>query len=262
VAEYVDVETARTLPGLRLVLPALPGPWAEGARGLFQVKRIPFARVRQEAGRPNEALRAWTGESNAPQAVFEDEPARTAWTEMIFLAERLAAEPRLLPADAEQRAQLFGLGFCLCGEQGFGWQRRLMMFHDVLSLPVEVLAEEHPARVMVARMGRRYGYSRQAAEQAPGRAAEVLQLLSAQLERQRDRGSRYFLGEGLTALDVYWAAFAALVEPLPPELCPMPDFMRGQYTLRDPAVRGAASPLLLAHRDHVYERFLGLPLDL
>ena len=97
-AEWIDVEKARDLPGLRLVLTTgLPGPWGEAAKGIFHVKRIPFARVRQDAGGANDALFAWTGHRNAPIAVFADEPARTGWSEILFLAERLAPEPSLIP---------------------------------------------------------------------------------------------------------------------------------------------------------------------
>jgi len=261
-ADYIDIERARALPGLRLVVPPVPGPWAEGAKGLFHVKHIPVARVRQAAGEANEELVSWTGESNAPQAVFDDEPVRTGWTEMILLAERLAPEPPLLPRDPAQRALVFGLCHLLAGEEGFGWQRRHMMFHQILGLPVEVLAEDHPVRRMVARMGARYGYSEAAAEAAPERAADILRLFTARLEEQGRSGSRYLVGSGLTALDVYWAVFAALIEPLPADSCPMPEVMRNQYTLKDDVVGAAASPILLEHRDFVYEKHLELPIDL
>ena len=43
----------KSLPGLRLVLTAgAPGaPWTEAAKGIFEVKKIPFARVAQRPGR-------------------------------------------------------------------------------------------------------------------------------------------------------------------------------------------------------------------
>ena len=97
-ADWLDVAQARDLPGLRLVLSAgVPGPWGEAAKGLFFAKRIAYARVRQALGEENAELRAWTGFDNAPQAVYQDEPARTAWPELIYLAERLAPNPRWFP---------------------------------------------------------------------------------------------------------------------------------------------------------------------
>ncbi|MGI9589739.1 MAG: hypothetical protein ACR2P8_00110 [Myxococcota bacterium] len=262
-AETISVEEARSLPGLRLVLTrGVPGPWGEAAKGMFRVKEIPFARVGQDGGEPNAELEAWTGRANAPQAVWEDEPARAGWAEIILLAERLAPDPPLLPSDAGLRAELFGLGFLIAGEEGFGWQRRLMMLHPVLSLPHDQLPPDHPMRQVVERLGGRYGYSPEAAQAAPGRAAEVLRVLSARLEAQQRAGSPYLLGAELTALDVLWAAFAALLQPLPEEHCAFAPMLRAQYTASDPRILAAASPLLLAHRDQVYEKHLGLPLDL
>lgn len=261
-AEYIEIEKAKDLPGLRLVLTrGVPGPWGEAAKNLFHVKRIPYARVAQEGGSENAELLVWTGRANAPQAVWQDEPARTGWAEIMLLAERLAPEPPLLPEDAGTRAELFGLGFLVAGEQGFAWQRRLMMLHPVMSLPEEALAADHPVRQMVGRLAERYGYSPEAVTAAPARAAAVLRLLSERLEAQRAAGSRYFFGDALGAFDLLWAAFAALLRPLPEEHCAFAPAMRAQYTVEDPEVLAAASPLLLEHRDFVYETHLELPLD-
>jgi glutathione S-transferase len=261
--EWLDVESARGLPGLRLVLTAgVPGPWGEAAKGVFDAKKVPYARVRQVGGEPNPALVAWTGHSNAPQAVWQDEPARTGWNEIIELAERIAPEPALLPADPAQRAEVIGLCALIAAPDGIGWLRRLMIFHDVLGAPESVVPANDPRRALVAKMAGRYGYSREAAERAPARTAAILDLLSERLERSARRGSRYFTGDSLSALDVYWAAFAAMLEPLPPELCPMPEFLRPSYAVRDPLLRAAAKPGLLAHRDFVYRRHLVLPVAL
>jgi len=263
VTEYIGVEEARGLPGLRLVLTrGVPGPWGEAAKGMFRLKGIPFVRVAQDGGQPNAELEAWTGQANAPQAVWQDEPSRSGWAEIVLLAERLAPEPPLLPADAAERAELFGLGFLIAGEQGFGWQRRLMMLHPMLSLPHDRLAADHPMRQVMERLGGRYGYSPEAAEAAPERAAAILRVLSQRLEAQHAAGSPYFFGQQPTACDVLWAAFAALLRPLPEEHCAFAPMLRAQYTAEDPRILEAASPLLLAHRDLVYEKHLGLPLDL
>ena len=260
--EYLGVEEARSLPGLRMVLTqGVPGPWGEAAKDMFRVKGIPFARVAQQGGRPNPEIETWTGQSNAPQAIWEDEPARSGWAEIVLLAERLAPAPRLLPDDAEERAALFGLGFLLAGEDGFGWQRRLMMLHPILSLPHSALPPDNPVRQTVERLARRYGYSAEAAEAAPARAAAILRALGARLEAQKSAGSPYFFGDALTALDVLWAAFAALVQPLPEAQCSFSPALRAQYTLEDPTVLEAVSPLLLAHRNFVYDKHLGLPLE-
>ena len=70
------------------------------------------------------------------------------------------------------------------------------------------------------------------------------------------------MGASLTALDIYWAAMAALVAPLPHALCPMNEGMRRSYTATDPMLLEALDPALLEHRDMIYQRHLELPIEL
>ena len=75
------------------------------------------------------------------------------------------------------------------------------------------------------------------------------------------RGSLYGVGVALLLVLVYWATFAAMLKPLPPELCPMSDAMRGAYGSIAPRTEAALDDALIAHRDRIYERHLELPLD-
>ena len=135
-AEWLSVAEGRSLDGLRLVLTAgVPGPWGEAAKAIFHVKGLDCPRIAQFGGQPNTELVAWTGEKNAPQALFNDEPVRTDWISIIRLGERLAADPPLIPKKPEQRALMFGLLHELAGEGGFGWLRRLMLFAPLMALP-------------------------------------------------------------------------------------------------------------------------------
>jgi glutathione S-transferase len=254
-AKFVDVEEARALPGLRLVLTTgVPGPWGEAAKGICHVKRLPYVAVRQEGGGENAALADWTQQTSAPVAVWNDEPPRTTSLGILFLAERLAPSPPLVPDDADERAQMFGYCHEIIGEQGLGWSRRLMLLHPILA----AAGDKTPAPIR--RMAVKYGYGAEAAEAAPWRVVAILRMLSAQLDRQRVAGRPYLVGNHLTALDIYWATFAAMLEPLPDELCPMPAGLRTLYTASGP-VRDALDPALLAHRDHVYREYLELPVD-
>jgi len=253
------VEDAIEAPGLRLVLSAgVPGPWGEAAKGIFHVKGLAYLKVRQVGGMPNEELLHWTGHDNAPIAIFEKEAPRDGWAEILFLAERLAAKPALIPEDIVDRVRMFGLAREICGEQGFGWLRRLMILDPLLSaeanLPDSLLEVPH-------RLGNKYGYSKSAAKAAPRRVAEILDALSEQLLAQRRRGSRYFIGDELSALDIYWATFAVMFEPLSQELCPIPEGLRHGYRMPDGEARSAAHPILLEHRDWIYDCHLELPLD-
>ncbi len=248
---YVEVEEAIGLPGLRLVLTAgVPGPWSESAKYILHVKRIPYTAVRQTAGTESEALKRWTGLSNAPIAMLDGEAPRSGWAEILALAERLAPKPALTPADPEQRVRMFGLANEICGEGGFGWQRRLML-----------IAALGTGNDITRTLARRYGYHDAATAAAPGRAAEILLLLAKQLRAQRALGSPYFVGEHLSAVDLYWAAFALMVEPLGDDHCKLHPRLRESYALRDPAVRAAADGILLEHRDFIYRTHLALPLD-
>ena len=100
-----------------------------------------------------------------------------------------------------------------------------------------------------------------ASVRAPARVAEILRTLSAQLRTQAERGRSFLIGDRLSALDLYWATFAVLFEPLPEKHCAMPEWLRESYTVKDPTLRAALDPQLLAHRDRIYGDHLELPIE-
>ena len=255
--EYLSVEEAIPRPGLRLVLTrGVPGPWGELAKGIFHVKRLAYAAVAQEAGSDDGALVRWTGAANAPTAVYEDEPARTDREGILFLAERLAPEPPLLPTDARERAHCLGVADAIAGELGFGWCRRLMMVEQMMRAP----RLPEPLVKLRDTLAWRYGWSEEAGRRAPERCAEVLALLADRLRAQAGHGSRYLVGDTLSMADLTWATFAVLVRPLPPDVCAMSGATRALYEATHPAIEAALDPSLLAHRDLIYAHHLPLPL--
>lgn len=256
--EWIDVAEARRRGGLRVVsVRGVASPWSEAAKALLRVKKLPYARVALLPGAPNDEIVAWTGQNSAPVLAWEDEKPRTGWAEIILLVERLAPEPRLVPPEPEGRALLFGLVHELAGELGFGWCRRAWGIHQAATqLP------PGPARDGAEAFGRKYGYRAEEGPLYARRVREVLALFTERLRAQRARGSRFLLGDELSALDLYWAAFAALVRPLSPEDCPMEAGMRAFYTLADPAQRVPGDEALLEHRDFVYRTYLDLPMRL
>lgn len=254
--EYVDVARARALPGLRLVLTqGGPGPWSEAAKYFFQVKRVAFTPVAQLAGSEDPELVAWTGQSSAPAAALDAEPPVSRMSDILLLAERCAPMPSLVPSDARGRAWAFGLCREISGREGLGWSRRLMLLGANLARQ-----SPGPARDQSLHFARKYGDSAEAAARAPARVVQILELLSGELHAQRRRGSRYLIGDSLSAADLMWAAFAALFTPLPHEICPMSPGLRRMYTATEPRLLAALDPLLLEHRDFVYARHLELPL--
>ncbi len=245
------------MPGLRLVLSAaVPGPWGEAAKAMLRARNVPFAAVAQEPLAANAELRAWTGCRNAPTAVYNDELPRTTWFEILMLAERLGSGPSLLPEDSADRALCLGTIMEICAQDGFGWNRRLIMLEAMWGSQAPSNAAPHEQEYTV-----QYGLSAEAAARAPRRAADILGALATRLHAQKTRGSEYLVGDGLSAVDIYWACFSQLVGPLPTAVNPIPDYVSSLYSTFPEAVEAALDPILFAHRDCIYERHIGLPLD-
>lgn len=252
--DYKSVAEARELPGLRLVLQTgMPGPWAEAIKSVFNYKGIEFTAVDQEPGGLNEDLQAWTGQTTAPVAVYEDESPRISWLDQLLLAERLAPHKPLLPVDFEQRALVTGLCREIAGERGLGWNRRLQILAPTL------LADNPPESIL--RMAGKYGWSEDEYEHSGPRIAECLKYFSTRLRMQARLQSEYLVGAGLTAVDLFLANFLGMFRPLAHELNPMPDFLRKIYSTVDAALEESLEPVLFEHRDRVYERHIPTPLD-
>lgn len=257
-AQYVEVADAIPMSGLRVVLtPLVPGPFTQAAKGILHVKKLEYVKARQDILGPNPDLLRWTAQTTAPVACWNDEPPRSTWIEQLFLFERLAPTPRLIPENWDDRVLMFGLANELMGENGFTWNRRHLMVRDFTrpELP-------ESTRAVYEALGKKYWYGPEVSAAAPGRCAEILDVLTRRLDEQHARGSRFFIGKDLSALDIYWACIAAMLEPLPHDQCPMPDMFRDVYTNTDPVVKKATSRTLMDHRDFIYREYLELPIDL
>jgi glutathione S-transferase len=252
---YVTVDEATQAPGLRMVVVGgVPSPWGEAAKGFFHVKGVDWLAVRLDY--ESDALKAWAGQRSGPVAFWNAEPPRDRWIDILMLAERLAPEPALLPADAADRALAIGLAHEIVGEQGLCWSRRLRLVHAGMN------AAGGFAPPVAKYVGRKYGYNAQAADTAAQRVIDLLSMLSARLKSQQAAGSRYFIGGALTAVDIYVATAMALFRPLPQDVCQMDAGTRAAFELREPATDAALGDALLAHRDMMYREHLALPLAL
>lgn len=253
--EYVSVEEAIKRSGVRMVVVGdVPSPWGEAAKGILHIKGIEWIAVRLVYD--SKPLNEWAGQRNAPVVIYENERPRSGWAEILLLAERLAPSPSLLPADPADRALVFGLAHEICGEGGLGWSRRLQLVDAGLRN-----AGGFPERV-AKYLAKKYGYSPEAGAAAGPRVADLLGMLIARLKDQRRAGSRYYVGNSLTAADVYSATFAAMFDPLPAEQCRMDVSMRAAFGARDAYTDAALTPILLEHRDMMYREYLELPLSL
>src|SRR5690348_2320070 len=250
--QFVSVEEAKARPGLRMVVVGkVPSPWGEAAKGFFRIKGLDFVAVRLAYDDP--ALKQWAGQLSGPVVFNDDEPPRSGWAEILMLAERLAPSPPLLSLEPTARGREIELANDFCGERGLGWTRRLQ-----LVLASTRKAGGFPERV-AAYLGGKYGFD---AAQASTYGPRVVLLLGRFAAALRAARGPYYFGDRLTAVDVYSAAFMALLKPLPEAQCPMEPWARAAFEYLDDETRAAVDPVLLEHRDMMYARHLETPLSL
>jgi glutathione S-transferase len=253
--QYRRFEEIIDHPGLRIVLvQGTPSPWGQAAKTIFEIKNLDYVAAPWVPGEPNADIVAWGGEASAPIVAWAKEKPISRWIDILHLAERLAPQPSLLPAQATQRALMIGLSHEICGQMGIGWNRRLQLFQSAYAS-----GSPPPA---ISRMGTKYGYNETDVKVAGEKIADSLKALATQLRSQYARGVHYFVGEALSALDIYWTAFANLLDPLPKEQCPIPEARRQAFVVTDPVVTSALDPLLLEHRLRIFREHFRNPMEL
>ena len=247
---YVPIEQARAMTGLRLAFTrGFPGAWSVAAKAIFDLKAIDYIAFPQEAGGANDVLRDWTGQASAPVAILNDDRPRASWSEILVLAEQLRPEPRLIPQDEDDRMAMFGVCHELCADDGLGWNARM------LALATGGRSgEDNPLR-------RKYD-SPVGLDHVRRRLSLILGALARRLERQASVGSRYFVGDCLTAADVYWAAFSNMFRPMSAELCKIPE----AYAHMGPTICAQLdvplAHILIDHREHVVRTYFRTPIDM
>ncbi len=249
--EFVDIETAKSMSGMRLVVSR--GNWAlwsEFAKNIFHVKGIPYVAVAQTGFSDNAELVAWTGVRNQPQAIYNDDNVRTSWLDILNLAEKISPRPALLPEKSEDRASVVGIGNEICGEWGLGWCRRIQM---TALFPLGDKAG--------AIMQRDYGQTRENALAAEQRCAEIIRHIASRLHQQAAAGSRYLVGNALTAADIYWACISNTFRTMSVDLCPIGGEWRGRFEHLGSEIEPVFDPILIEHRDYIYKKYLPLPID-
>jgi hypothetical protein len=253
--QYRSFEEIIDHPGLRIVMvQGMPSPWAQAAKTIFEIKGLEYVPAPWVPGEANEEIAKWGGETSAPIVAWAKEKPIHRWLDILYLSERLAPKPSLIPQDAMQRALMIGLSNEICGELGIGWNRRLQIF-----APMFASGSPPP---QVARMGGKYGYNEGDAKAAGERTAQSLRALDTQLKSQYAGGAHFFIGDALSALDIYWTAFANLLDPLPKEQCPMPEGYRPGFTVNDPVVKEALTPQLFEHRSRIFREYFRNPMEL
>jgi len=252
--QYVSPEEAIARRGLRLVVVGkVPSPWGEAAKGFFHLKKLPFVAVRLVYD--NEALKKWAGQLSGPVVVYDDEPPRSGWAEILMLAERLAPNPELLPLEQNARGRALLLAEKFCGRDGLGWNRRLQVVHAGMTNTGGF------APRVAGYLGGKYGYEAADAARYSRRVIELLTGFAAELHAQRAAGKDYYLDD-LGAVDIYSAVFMGMFRPLSQQQCDMNVGIRAAFEWLDPETQAALDPILFEHRDMMYAKHLEVPLSL
>lgn len=256
--EFVDVATARSAPGVRIVVSGLvPSPWSEAAKGLFRIGNIPVLAVRRM--RDATDVTAWTGVDNVPVVFHAAEPARTNWSAITTLAARLAPPGAVLPEDLPARVEAIGLLHEIAGEDGIGWNARLAMIDASLASE----GQRGFPMPIAQYLARRYGHTPDAAARARERIAQQLGALHDRLRARQAQGHAYLGGATVSALDVYLATFLTPLSPIAPEDCPaLTPGLRQAFGAAHEAFGALVSDELRAHRAMMFQRHLAWPIAL
>ncbi len=210
--EFITLDEAAAMTtGTRVTfVPGIPAMFSEALKNICYVKGVSLIRVLhphmgidEATGEDRQAkLFELTAQTSLPTMLHNQERPRNVWTEQLALAEKVGAPgtPKLIPDNFELRAEVFGLCAIVMAEDGLVWNMRILI--------------DSP-------LGQKYGFSEEASAAAPGKIAEVITVLDRRLEAQEKRGSKYLVGDSLTAADIYWATFSMSVRPPPPEIMPL-----------------------------------------
>lgn len=245
--EFISLDEAAAMTtGTRVTfIPGLPALYAEALKNICYVKGVPLIRVLhpmmgidEATGQDRQArLYELTSQTSVPTMFHNDERPRNVWTEQLALAERIGAptSPRLIPDDFEERVTMFGLCAIVLGEDGFVWNMRIL--------------GDSP-------LGRKYGYSDEASAAAPKKMGEVVALIARRLEAQEKAGSRYLVGNAVSAADIYWATMSMSFLVPPPAIMPVTKQNQGmlKYFARNASIPQIAE--VLTDKVEAHQRYI------
>ena len=253
--EFVTLdEAAEMQEGTRITfIPGVQALYAEALKNICYVKKIPIIRalhpmmgVDKETGEDRQArLYELTSQTSLPTMLHNEERPRNVWTEQLALAEAIGApdSPLLIPEDFESRVDMFGLCAVVLAEDGLVWNMRIM--------------NDGP-------LGRKYGYSEAASAAAPAKVAKVLALLDRRLQSQAEQGSKYLVGNAVSAADIYWATMSMCVTATPPDLMPVTQQNQGMLKFfaanaKNPVIAEALSPRIEDHQRYILTTYCETP---
>ena len=241
--EFITLEESESMEkGTRVTfVPGVQAMFSEALKNLCYVKKVPVTRVLhpimgvdEKTGEDRQAkLFELTSQTSLPTMFHDDERPRNVWIEQLALAERIGTKdsPKLIPDNFEHRVDMFGLCAIVLGEDGLTWNMRILI--------------DTP-------LAQKYGYSEEASSSAPEKIAEVITLIDRRLEAQEKQGSRYLVGDALTAVDIYWATMSMTILPVPLEIMPKTKQNQGMlmYFAANSEIPEIANALTERIKDH------------
>ena len=253
--EFITLEESALIEkGTRVTfVPGVQAMYAEALKNICYIKNIPLTRVLhpimgvdKETGEDRQAkLYELTSQTSLPTMFHDKERPRNVWTEQLALAERIGTKdsPKLIPDNFEQRVEMFGICAVVLGEDGLVWNMRIMM--------------DSP-------LAQKYGYSEEASAAAPGKIAEVISLIDNRLQAQEKKGSRYLIGDSVTALDVYWATMSMTILPVPVEIMPKTQQNQGmlgffEMNSKIPEIASVLTERIAKHQQYILTAYCETP---
>ena len=246
-------EAAEMTEGTRITfMPGVQALYAEALKNICFAKQIPVIRalhppmgIDKETGQDRQArLYELTRQTGLPTMFYEQERPRNVWTEQLALAERIGSSSRMLiPADFDYRVTMFGLCAVVLAEDGLVWNMRIL--ND-------------------GALSRKYGYSKAASDAAPEKIVQIIKVFDTHLSQQSERGSRYLVGDTLSAADIYWATMSMSITATPPEIMPVTKQNQGMLKYfaansKRPEIAEVLSDRILDHQRYILTTYCETP---
>ena len=253
--EFISLEEAAKMKkGTRITfIPGIQAIYAEALKNICFVKKIkitrvlhPFMGVDKKTGRDRQArLYELTSQTSLPTMFHDEERPRNVWIEQLALAEEIGSSDsiNLIPDNFQERVDMFGLCAIVLGEDGLVWNMRIL--------------SDGP-------LARKYGYSDDASSKSPSKMAEIIKLIDLQLKKQEEKGSKYLVGNKISAVDIYWSTISMTILPASLEIMPKTKQNEGmlfffEANSKIPEIKEVLSDRILSHRDYILKTYCETP---
>ena len=253
--EFISIEeAAKMTEGTRITfIPGIQAIYAEALKNICFVKKIkiirvlhPFMGIDKKTGKDRQArLYELTSQTSLPTMLHDEERPRNVWIEQLALAEEIGSPDsfNLIPDNFQERADMFGLCAIVLGEDGLVWNMRIL--------------SDSP-------LARKYGYSDDSSSKAPSKMAEIIKLIDLQLKKQEEKGSKYLIGDKISAVDIYWSTISMTILPASLEIMPKTKQNEGmlfffEANSKIPEIKEVLSDRILSHRDYILKTYCETP---